>query len=899
MEASDPPPPFKVGKGSTGIGKSRLALDQAISLAMQGHNVVYLTRTIALADELAQRMGPGVSIRVWRGRNQPDPQHPGQTMCQELDLVRQSQSVYADPNDVVCPICPHRATCSYQAQRAASASIWFGASSLLWHPIPAVLKDAKLLVIDEMFALDGLKGIDGASILVRIEDLKQAPRHPSSVSRTADLLADLMPLRRKLVAALQGHPTGSIECHRLSAAGLTADDCGNARKLEWVAKTELRKQATFVELHEAILKAKGNRNVARQAMLWAALEKLFYNSNATRCGRAEVIEDLDVETGILHRAVRLYDASPISKGWAELPTLHLDATANLTLIRTRVPHAELIADIEAEEPHTRVIQYHSHTFGKQALTSDMELLLRVWRSAVSHAQLIGGQWLIVMQKTAKEKILEWSQNTGEATPPFVHLAHHNSLAGIDRYRNVRGIIVIGRTAPSPKVVERIAGVLTGFAVEACGDWYPGEMTTLSARDGSMTTVERDTHPDPLTAEILRQICDDELMQIIGRGRGSNRSTAHPLEVVIYGSVPVPIPVDELQVWSPLPLDDQLLARHGIVLSSYRDMAEAFGLDPESIKKDRCRKCVQEGTNPYKNLLYSNVPICQLSLGELKAAGYRRDKPRHSNQRVVYDPRIVMDPETWLTERFGPLAVFEPLPALIGTAGAAKNPAPDLRHPPYQTKRERDRARKAARRRAAGAVPRSKYLTQNALSRTKPWEVKGISRRTWERRRARETTAHAFDASPSAVSPAASFDAGPSAAAPVGSHVANPSAAVPVGSAREVPNEVLAATRPDPPPAMAAVPTLLSKPMQLDLFYDYPGNFEREALPDWDGGVAPPAIRLAIDRELRRRSARRGDLAKEIGLSRSQTSNILRGRFGTTPATAHLFKRLLDSWKSAV
>jgi putative DNA primase/helicase len=736
MEASNPPP-FRVVKGSTGIGKSRAALEQEISLAKQGYKAVHLTRTVALADELAQRVGPGISVRVWRGRDQPDPQHPGQTMCQKLDLVRETQSVYADPNDVVCPICPHRASCSYQAQREASASIWFGARSLLWHSIPLAMKDAKLLVIDEMFALDGLKGIDGAPILVRIEDLNQEPWHPSSFSQTADLLADLMPLRRKLVAALQGHPLGGIERNRLIAAGMTEGNCANARKLEWRFKIELSKQPTFVDLQNAIRKAQGNRHVARRAALWAALEKLLGNTNGTRSGRAEVIEDVDIETGKVHRAVRLYDAPPFSKGWAKLPAMHVDATANITLIRTRVPHAELIADIEADQPHTRVIQYHSHTFSKRALTSAMELLLRVWLSAVSHAQLIGGNWLIVMQKAAEEKIREWYQDTGGTIPPFVELAHHNSLAGIDRYRHVRGIIVIGRTAPSPRVVECIAGVLTGFAAEKCGDWYPGEMITLRARDGSMTTVERDTHRDPLTAEILRQICDDELLQIIGRGRGSNRSAAYPLDVLIYGNIPISVPVDELRVWSPPSLDDELLAREGIALSSYLDTAEAFGLNPETVKKDRCRKCVQMGTDPYKRFLYRNVPICQLSHGELKAAAYRRDKPRHADQRVVYDPRIVIDPETWLTDRLGALAVFEPLPASVAMTGSAKKRAPDLRHPRHETKRERDRVRKATRRRAGGAVPRPEYLAHNALSRTKPWEHEGVSRRTWERRRGRQ------------------------------------------------------------------------------------------------------------------------------------------------------------------
>jgi hypothetical protein len=43
-------------------------------------------------------------------------------------------------------------------------------------------------------------------------------------------------------------------------------------------------------------------------------------------------------------------------------------------------------------------------------------------------------------------------------------------------------------------------------------------------------------------------------------------------------------------------------------------------------------------------------------------------------------------------------------------------------------------RQRERRRREGADPRAKYLATNTLSRTKPWEVIGMSRRTWYRRR---------------------------------------------------------------------------------------------------------------------------------------------------------------------
>jgi hypothetical protein len=59
------------------------------------------------------------------------------------------------------------------------------------------------------------------------------------------------------------------------------------------------------------------------------------------------------------------------------------------------------------------------------------------------------------------------------------------------------------------------------------------------------------------------------------------------------------------------------------------------------------------------------------------------------------------------------------------------------------RKERDRLGAAERRRANGAMPRA-----NSLSRTKPWEAEGISRRTWERRREKAVQAGPVDANSS-------------------------------------------------------------------------------------------------------------------------------------------------------
>ena len=62
----------------------------------------------------------------------------------------------------------------------------------------------------------------------------------------------------------------------------------------------------------------------------------------------------------------------------------------------------------------------------------------------------------------------------------------------------------------------------------------------------------------------------------------------------------------------------------------------------------------------------------------------------------------------------------------------------------EKRKDRDKERKAAVRRAKGAKPREKYLA-DAKSQTKPWEADGISRSAWERRRRKANAA-----SPSAV-----------------------------------------------------------------------------------------------------------------------------------------------------
>lgn len=81
---------------------------------------------------------------------------------------------------------------------------------------------------------------------------------------------------------------------------------------------------------------------------------------------------------------------------------------------------------------------------------------------------------------------------------------------------------------------------------------------------------------------------------------------------------------------------------------------------------------------------------------------------------------------------------------ITTISPADMSADDFLNYRREKKQQRDRERQARKRRANGAIPLEQYRAQS-LSVLKPWEKEGISRRTWERRRAAEKQKLAVEA----------------------------------------------------------------------------------------------------------------------------------------------------------
>jgi putative DNA primase/helicase len=637
--------PFMAARMTTGIGKTEMAIRRIVKEAATGSaKIVYLVPTHRLGAELvgrvdaeAQRQGVNVKVDIWRGRGRPD--KPEDALCSQLDTIADAHKAKVDTADV-CALCPDRDGCQYLAQFARTAQIWIATHDMLWHPMPAPLKGANLVVIDEGVATRGLTRISGKARLLTEAEIAAAP-DGIGVALEADLRAKLMPLRQMLIAAMRDHPDGGLQRERLIAAELTTEIARQARILEWEAKHRVKLDGlSWRNAKGKISKAaKHNRMISRFAALWHAAEDLL-EGEPPASGRA-VIGNHEMD-GSTVRAVQLFGAERIADEWRKTPTLHIDATLDMELLRMRVPHAEHIGEVEAAAPHMRIVQYPDKAFGKYALRNE-RFLFKVWDWTVAYASRRGGEWGVILPQESETAI-----KLARDVPSFIKLHHFGATRGIDTLKDVRGLIIIGRPMASPEVVERMAGALSGrWAQPITGEWYPAETVQIRAHDRSVATVEADRHPDSLAEAVRASITVDELIQAIGRVRGVRRTAADPVEVVLLGNVPVPgLAIDEIRQWEPPSIDDAIFAQFGVVLESAGDAATVAGLERETVKKARQKL----GKVPYEILLYENVPSFQ-------SATYRRAGSRGPAGRVLYDVRRILDARAWLTERLGPLSHY--------------------------------------------------------------------------------------------------------------------------------------------------------------------------------------------------------------------------------------------------
>ena len=351
--------------------------------------------------------------------------------------------------------------------------------------------------------------------------------------RDADeAIADLHDLRGRAVAAFAD--CGPVARSRLLEVGLDEAACRLAAELEArrLRDPGLHPGMPAEDRGRAAAQAAVNARTHSFIELWQAMAELAAGETE-HDGRLHVRRSRDGAREVVVAGVRAIHPTLRDK-----PILHLDATLRPALATSVLPGLE-VHEVDAATPHM-ALRLIAGSFGKSSLCADPGLdAAEAQRRSNRLAEVVDYvRWQA--RRVAPGKVLVVTYKGCEAAfedIAGVETGHFNAIAGLDAYRDVRLLVVVGRPLPSDAALAPLAGAL--FRHLPAGG-YGQTLRGVRMRDGSSRGVRVRCHADD-KAELLRAaICDDEVLQAIGRGRGVNRSAADPLEVHVLADVALPL-----------------------------------------------------------------------------------------------------------------------------------------------------------------------------------------------------------------------------------------------------------------------------------------------------------------------------------------------------------------------
>jgi hypothetical protein len=611
----------------TGVGKTRIMVGE---IAMSGQRgIMYAVPTHKLGSDIERQFSDhGVVARVFRGRSADDPERVGSKMCLNLAAVELALKCQADVARTCCEksgrYCHFYNQCGYQRQQAADPLVWIVAADMVFHRQDAFGRP-RALIIDESFWQKALRGIDGC------DDSMLAFASLSTGNQG----------RRDLAAELQMQSEdGGLQRRIVEHMDTTA--LRRMIRVEWATmpKLALRPGMPADEFDRLRKNSKVIEKIAYARRVIQILEELCHmleHPEILVSGRLLIGE----RNGL--RGIRWRGIDTIGKQF-RIPTLLLDATLpDLAVLQVLHPQTEIVADVRVALPPAvyirqvlgtptssrKLIETSRLKDRDQHLNSVRRYILRRWIETGKQPTLV----------ICQMKVQGWLEGK---LPDGISLAHYNAVAGLDQFKDVRLLILIGRPQPGPDAIETIAGMLSGSMPETVTDgsngfnWYSQVRRGIRQKDGTGVAVDGDQHPDALAESVRQLITEAELVQALGRGRAVNRSLQAPLDVEMLFDTVLPVTVDQVSPWIVPSLLIETAAE-GVMLLSPVDLVKIWPLLwPNDKAADRT--------------IAMGVP----ALPGFDLITYQLDGPKMTRRTAYFDRKLITDPRAWLEAHLGPL-----------------------------------------------------------------------------------------------------------------------------------------------------------------------------------------------------------------------------------------------------
>jgi hypothetical protein len=622
-------------RASVGLGKSAvsrrelLALQKWLKETGLPHRILVFVPSLALADEAAVGWkANGIKVAVHRGYEATMP-GVGIPICRDIDMVRMATSSGLPVFPNAClrrsgASCHNFDHCAKQQnlREVERADVVLAAYDSLFTGLAVDPEKFALMVIDEGCWERAVRKISIRHAEITAPDTTDQPRmdDPAAEERA---WTELFRLRGLASEALLSNGAGPFQRQRLVEAGLTDADCASAAALEVQLRVDpgLRPGLPQAARRQAVnLSQDANRSVRREA-LFRVLEACLKGTEELD-GRIHV-HPPDPATGAV--SIDVTGLHRIDPALACLPILHLDATLRPALAKTVLPGLE-VAEISVDMPNMHLTAVQG-SFGKTSLVEDPKASPPENRRRQKRLQECVDHVRWEATRIAPGRVLVVTYQAIEAafsSIPGVSTGHFKAVAGLDVFKDVALLIVIGRPLPGSDELAKQTSAYFGHV--PTGEYHTVRRSLLM-RDGSRRAVSVIEHVDPMADLMRSAVCDDEVIQAIGRGRGVNRNEANPLEVQVLADVALPMVHDSVVPWDSVTPDlIQRMLLAGLAVDSPVDAAALHpGLFPNI---EQAKKAFQRG------VFRGQIPIRNTYREmSLKSAAYRRVGRGRSWQRA--------------------------------------------------------------------------------------------------------------------------------------------------------------------------------------------------------------------------------------------------------------------------
>lgn len=621
-------------RASVGLGKSAVsrrelrALQKRLKAAGLPHRILVYVPSLALADEAAVGWkADGIKVAVHRGYEAMMP-GLGIPMCRDLDMVRMATTSGLPVFPNAClrrggASCHNFDNCAKQENmcQIKEADVVLAAYDSLFTGLAVDPEKVALMVIDEGCWERAVRKISIRHTEITAPDATDQPRMDDPEAEE-HAWTELYRLRGFAAEALMANGAGPLQRQRLVDVGLTEADCAFAAALEVQLRVDpgLRPGLPQAARRQAVqLSQDANRSV-RRAALFRALEACLQGKEELD-GRIHVHPPDPATSAVSIDVIGLHKIDPAV---ARLPILQLDATLRPRLAETVLPGLE-VAEIAADMPHMHLTAAQG-SFGKSSLVEDPKASPPENRRRQNRLQECVDHVRWEATRVAPSRVLVVTYQAIEpafSSIPGVVTGHFKAIAGLDVFKDVALLIVIGRPLPGSDELAKQTSAYFGHV--PTGEYHTVRRGLLM-RDGSRRAVSVIEHEDP-KAELMRlAVCDDEVIQAIGRGRGVNRTEANPLEVQVLADVALPMVHECVVAWDSVrPYLMQMMLLAGLAVDS---PADAAALHPSLFPNvEQAKKAFQRG------VFRGQIPIGNTYREmSLKSAAYRRVGRGRSWQR---------------------------------------------------------------------------------------------------------------------------------------------------------------------------------------------------------------------------------------------------------------------------